>query len=170
MGEDLDLPGRAAIRTPMQWSPDPGGGFTTADPDAALVAPLSATGRYGYRRVNVRDQQRDPSSLLRWFGQLIRCLRECPEIGVGTCTVLDRPDVPTVLVHRFDAPEGSILLLHNLSDEPVSVDVGRLDGVAGRPWDVFGDADYPRPTITLRRLPLNGYGYRWIRLRESRAD
>jgi hypothetical protein len=31
-------------------------------------------GRYGARTVNVRAQQRDPGSLLRWFEQLIRTL------------------------------------------------------------------------------------------------
>src|SRR5213078_296260 len=30
MGEDLSLPGRQAIRTPMQWSPSKGGGFSDA--------------------------------------------------------------------------------------------------------------------------------------------
>src|SRR3712207_975005 len=33
MGEDLSLPGRYAIRTPMQWSLMPNAGFSTADPD-----------------------------------------------------------------------------------------------------------------------------------------
>ena len=68
--------------------------------------------------MNVRAQQRDPDSLLRWFEQLIHTLRECPEIGIGECTVLDLPLPRSVLAHRFDAPEGSILLLHNLSTRP----------------------------------------------------
>ena len=32
MGEDLDAPGRMAVRSPMQWSPGPTGGFSTAAP------------------------------------------------------------------------------------------------------------------------------------------
>jgi hypothetical protein len=40
------------------------------------------------RKVNVR-QQRDPHSLLSGLGAMIAGLRECPEIGVGVCTVLD---------------------------------------------------------------------------------
>jgi len=124
------------------------------------------TGRYGARAVNVRGQQRDPDSLLRWFEQLIGVVRECPEIGVGTWSVLDLPAAPSVLVHRFDAPEGSILLLHNLADEPVTVDVGRQPGV-DRPWEMFADGPYPRPTAALRNLQLGGWGYRWIRLRRG---
>jgi maltose alpha-D-glucosyltransferase/alpha-amylase len=169
IGENLDLPSRAALRTPMQWSDEAHAGFAPAGA-ASLVVPVEKTGPGGFRRTNVRAQQRDPSSLLRWFEQLISTLRECPEIGVGTCSVLDVGDAPSVLVHRFDAPEGSILLLHNLSDRPATVTVGPRDGIDQRPWEVFADADYPRPAKTLRALPINGHGYRWIRLRKSAAD
>ncbi|HEX6921236.1 MAG TPA: alpha-amylase family protein, partial [Actinomycetes bacterium] len=113
MGEDLSLPGRDAIRTPMQWESDRSGGFSTAPPER-LVRPVTARGTYGVRRVNVHDQERDPASLLTWFERMIRTLRECPEVGVGTCTVIDVPMPRAVLAHRFDAPEGSMLFLHNL--------------------------------------------------------
>ena len=32
MGENLDIEGRLAVRTPMQWTGEPDGGFSTADP------------------------------------------------------------------------------------------------------------------------------------------
>ena len=52
---------------------------------------------------------------------------EGPEIGTGsTCSIVDVPRA--VLAHRFDAPSGSILLLHNLGAEPVTVDIGRQAG------------------------------------------
>ena len=38
MGEDLSLPGRDAIRTPMQWSLLPNAGFSTAAAGAARSA------------------------------------------------------------------------------------------------------------------------------------
>ena len=166
MGERLDLDGREAIRTPMQWDDGPNAGFS--DATGELVRPLVVRGPYAYRTVNVRAQQRDPDSLLRWFGQLIATLRECPEIGTGTITVLDLPVPPSVLVHRFDAPEGSILLLHNLADRAVTIDIGSLDGVEGRPWEMLADGPYPRPAEDLTGLQLNGWGYRWIRLRRGR--
>lgn len=175
MGENLALPERDALRTPMQWEPGKHGGFSTAAPDD-MVRPVTTAGTYGTGRVNVVDQQRDHQSLLRWFEQLIRVVRECPEIGVGTCEVVDVELPRHVLAHRFEAPEGSILLLHNFADKAVTVDIGRLDdsgrlddtGSAAkrgdRPREVFADGPYPAPGRRLTGLELNGYGYRWIRL------
>ncbi len=167
MGEDLSLPGRDAIRTPMQWDDGPGGGFSDA-PEAELITAVPQTGKFGSRRVNVRALQRDPDSLLRWFEQLIRTVRECPEIGVGDWSALNLPTSPSVLVHRFDAPEGSILLLHNLADVPTTVDIGPQEGI-GRPWEMFADGPYERPNAKLKGLELHGWGYRWIRLRRNSA-
>ena len=163
MGENLALPDRNGLRTPMQWEPGKRGGFSTAEPED-MVRPLTSTGTYGSGRVNVVDQQRDHQSLLRWFEQLIRVVRECPEIGVGTCEVVDVELPRHVVAHRFDAPEGAILLLHNLADTAVTVDVGPLDGMSDRPREVFSDRPYPPPGRRLGGLQLDGYGYRWIRL------
>ena len=38
MGEHLGLDGRMAVRTPMQWAPGPGAGFSAAP--GRLVRPL----------------------------------------------------------------------------------------------------------------------------------
>ncbi|PZS36889.1 MAG: trehalose synthase [Pseudonocardiales bacterium] len=162
MGENLRLPGREAIRTPMQWDDSRGAGFSTAPP-ADLIRPMPNRGAFTAKRVNVRQQRRDRDSLLRWFEQLIRVLRECSEIGVGTHSVVDVPLPRSVLVHRFDAPEGSILLLHNLADRVVTVDLSDVD-TGPSAYEVFADSEYgpldKRPT----GLRLNGWGYRWIRL------
>jgi maltose alpha-D-glucosyltransferase/alpha-amylase len=165
MGENLALDGRNAIRTPMQWDGDRGAGFSTADP-GDLVTPIPTRGTFSARRVNVRDQSRNAGSLLRWFEQLIRVLRECPEIGVGTPSVLDRPLPRAVLAHRFDAPEGSILLLHNLADRAVTIDLDGLDA-SDQTYEVFADAEYEPVGRRLTGLPLNGWGYRWLRLRRG---
>ena len=169
MGEDLSLKGRDAIRTPMQWDDGPSAGFSTAAPQE-LVRPVPTRSQYGPRRVNVQAQQRDRDSLLSWFERLIRTLRECPEVGVGLCSVVDVALPRPVLAHRFDAPEGSMLFLHNLADQPVTVDIGKLDGMAGRPVEVFADTTYEPPGARLTDLRLNGWGYRWIRLRRSNRD
>jgi maltose alpha-D-glucosyltransferase/alpha-amylase len=160
MGDDLSLPGRNAIRTPMQWSPKPNGGFSAA---SDLVRPVVSSGEYGYEEVNVTAQRHDESSLLGWFERMIRTLRESPEVGAGTCAHVDRKLPSGVLAHRADGSTGTMLFLHNLGPDDVRVDLGDLYGEADDPNQVFGDRDYA-PVGRLDALDLAGYGYRWIRL------
>jgi len=160
MGDDLSLPQRDSIRTPMQWADAPQGGFTTAD---GAVRPVIAKGDFGYPAVNVRDQERDPESLLSWFERVLRVLRECPEFGTGDYTVLDTRD-ERVLGLRYDAPSGSVLAVVNLSEEDCTVDLASQPGVTdGYPVDALADRDYP-PAGDLTAVEVAGSGYRWLRL------
>ncbi|MFF0822130.1 alpha-amylase family protein [Micromonospora haikouensis] len=162
MGEDLSLPGREAIRTPMQWSFKPNAGFSTADPEK-LVRPVIDSGDYSYEKVNVTAQRGDPRSLLSWFERMIRTLREAPEIGSGSTTHIDVPMPAGVLAHRADGPTGTMVFLHNLGTDDVEVDLGMLAAEADLPLDVLADRNYGE-VGKLDSLKLAGYGYRWIRL------
>ena len=132
MGDDLSLPDRESIRTPMQWSPLPNAGLSAAAADR-LVQPVVADGEFGYEKVNVRAQRNDPDSLLSWFERMMRTLRECPEINTGTCTHVNVPTPPGLLVHRADDTTGTMLFLHNLGEHDATVDVSSLDDMAIRP-------------------------------------
>jgi trehalose synthase len=164
MGENLAIEGRFAVRTPMQWTPEAGAGFSTADP-STFVAPLTE-GEYGPERVNVRDQQRDPDSLLSWIRLLVECYRACPELAWGTYTVLDPgPDARPVLVHRCDADGQSVLALHNFADEKVEAGplLPELAGV--ELTNVLDPSAGPLLVDEDGRLsvPLDAYGCRWLR-------
>ena len=63
-----------------------------------------------------------------------------------------------MLAHRFDAPAGSILLLHNLADTTVTVDIGPLPGMEGTPYDLFVDGPYAAPTKKLTGLDAERLG------------
>ncbi|BAL92468.1 putative glycosyl hydrolase [Actinoplanes missouriensis 431] len=165
MGDDLSLKGRDAIRTPMQWSMLPSGGFTSADP-SKLGRPVISGGEFGFEKVNVTVQRQDPRSLLSWFERMIRTLKEAPEIGRGTCTHVDVPAPRGVLVHRADAATGTMVFVHNLGTEPAVVDLGSLAEEAELPNDVLADQEYPEPG-KLDEIRVEGHGYRWIRLRRT---
>jgi maltose alpha-D-glucosyltransferase/alpha-amylase len=167
MGEDLSLNGRDAIRTPMQWSDGPNGGFSSGD-EAALIRPMIDAGEYGYPRLNAMAQQQNPGSLLSWFERMIRTLRQCPEVGLGDCTVVDAPIPRHVIAHQATQPgRGSMVFVHNLADVEVTVDLSQLSEEADQAYEVLADRGYQPVDDSLSKLVVAGYGYRWVRLREN---
>jgi len=162
MGDDLSLPERNAIRTPMQWSPDANAGFSDADPDD-LCQPVISGGDFGYEKVNVVSQRRDATSLVSWTGRMLHTVRECPEFGAGQTHPVDS-GVPSVLALRHEGPTGVMLSIVNLADESCEVDLGPQPGQQGEPLEVFADGDYGPVDPELKKMKVNAYGYRWIRL------
>ena len=162
MGENLAADGRLAVRTPMQWTAGKNGGFSTARP-SRLPGPV-VEGGFSPEHVNVEAQRRDPDSLLAFITLLVRRYRECPELGWGDFEVLDQPH-PAVLAHRCTWDEASLVALHNLGPEPLTVPVelaGEQDGALLT--DLLCDGDTPLDAKGRAELPLEGYGFRWLRL------
>lgn len=163
MGDDLTLPERNAIRTPMQWNTAPNGGFSTAAEDD-LVRPVISRGEYAYERVNVAAQERDHTSLLDWMSRTLRTLRECPEFGTARPRVLDLGQ-RTVLALVYDAPSGAMLALNNVGTDAVTLDIGHLPEQGGSPLEVHADAPYAEVDADLSGVQLRPLGYRWLRIR-----
>jgi maltose alpha-D-glucosyltransferase/alpha-amylase len=166
MGEDLNLPERNAVRTPMQWSAEANGGFSEA-PHYKLIRSALKDGEYGYERVNVTAQSRDPSSLLNRLRHIISARRAAPEFGWGEFSLVSA-DNRHVMAHRCDWQDNSVLALHNLSDEQCEVAI-ELEGDAPKELtDVLSDGEYSALAPAARRVPLQAYGYRWLRLAGTR--
>jgi maltose alpha-D-glucosyltransferase/alpha-amylase len=161
MGDDLSLAERASVRTPMQWSDEKNGGFSTASREK-LFKPVISGGDYGYEKVNVALQQHDAHSLLNWMERLIRVRKECPEFGRGRLMTLESPK-PGILLHCCECHGSGVLAVHNLTDRPVPVcldlDVLQCEYLT----DLLGDNRYERIEHP-RELEIKGYGYRWFRL------
>ncbi|MET9925163.1 MULTISPECIES: alpha-amylase family protein [unclassified Streptomyces] len=168
MGENLAAEGRQAVRTPMQWTPDKAGGFSSADADA-LPNPV-VEGAYGPKRVNVRDQTHDADSLLVRMRTLIERYREAPELAWGSYEVLDADD-PGVLAHISSLPEGAVLALHNFSDRAVAATT-TVPGLRGGRLltDVFTGDTVKSAAGGLVRTELEPYGYRWLRVNTALDD
>jgi maltose alpha-D-glucosyltransferase/alpha-amylase len=118
---------------------------------------------WGYQRVNVAAQQRDPGSLFSWTARLIRMRKECPEIGWGRWTLLATGS-PHVLALRYDWRGSSVVTLHNFAAQPQAV---RLrPGVEGgeRLLDLIDDAESRARPSGAHHLALPALGYRWFRV------
>ena len=161
MGDNLDLPERNCARTPMQWSGEPNGGFTKSKKPNK---PVIDEGPYGFERINAAAQRRHPESMLNWTERIIRMRKEVPEIGWGDFEVLKVRD-PAVLVMRYDWRNNSVVVMHNLHEEPreISVDVG-LGEQGQRLVNLLGEEHSEADESGKHRVVLEGYGYRWYRV------
>jgi glycosidase len=105
-----DVPTRDGCRTPMQWAPGDGAGFTTAgvEPWLPFTPDLDAH--------NVAAQLSDQRSLLQLYRQLLRLRRSEPALHLGGFTARD--DAPDgVLAYHRRAGDADFLVLLNLMDD-----------------------------------------------------
>jgi trehalose synthase len=161
LGENLELPGRLAVRTPMHWSDGDNAGFSSA-PEDDLVAPLTRDGPDGFERVNVASQRHDPDSLLNWMERMIRLRKECHEIGWGIPKRLSTGEA-CVFVHRFDWEGSALLFAHNLAFEHKTIDLAEGISDAAQLGDLL-TGERIQPTGGKLRLELDASGYRWFQV------
>jgi maltose alpha-D-glucosyltransferase / alpha-amylase len=160
MGDDLDLEGRTAVRTIMQWEESPHAGFTLPT-TSTLCKPLISGGDYSYKHINVQTQLSDPGSLLNWMVRLINARKQCPEIGLGSWKVVPVSDSRAFAI-CYAYEYRTLVVVHNLSEKPLEVTLD-LGFVIDNGVDLFCDQNYDNVRGT-NRVQLGGYGYRWMRI------
>jgi maltose alpha-D-glucosyltransferase/alpha-amylase len=109
MGENLGLPDRVGVRTPMQWDEGALAGFTTGQPVTDFVR-----GDRSPRDVNVAAQLADRSSLLHAIRHMIAVRKQNPVFGRGQLRWLDIGN-PSVAAYLRRQAESSVLVLNNLT-------------------------------------------------------
>jgi maltose alpha-D-glucosyltransferase / alpha-amylase len=190
MGDNIWLGDRDGVRTPMQWTPDRNGGFSSCDPQRLYLPPVMDP-IYGYQALNVEAQQRIPQSLLHWTRRMIEIRKRHPVFGLGAYEELASSN-PSVLafVREYDAaglmaaqrllgeqgvawehdPSDQILCVNNLSrfPQPVELDLRRFMGVT--PVECMGGVTFPRIGELPYLLTLPGHGFYWFQLSAVREE
>jgi maltose alpha-D-glucosyltransferase/alpha-amylase len=172
MGDDLRLKERQCARTPMQWSTEPHGGFTSAEKP---VLPVIDDEVYGFEKRNAADERRDPQSLLNWMERIIRMRKECPEIGWGDWQILPTRS-PHVLAIRYDWRDNAFVAVHNLDAKPQKIRIQIKNRERTSLVNLLAHENSAGDDDGVHHLGIEGFGYRWYRvggldyiLRRSRA-
>jgi glycosidase len=113
-GEELGMIGKKPdedIRTPMQWTPEKHGGFTTGTP---WRLPYS-----DYDKKNVETQSADPDSILSLYKQLIALRNQHAALRVGDYVEVQTGNSEVFAMLRVSQEE-AVLIIVNLGKDAVS--------------------------------------------------
>ena len=143
---------RDNARTPMQWSDDPNGGFTTGEPWLAVNP--------NYPEVNVEDALADPNSVWHYYRRLCD-LRDEHDVLVYGDYDLVAPEHPQIYSYlRRLGDERALVVLNFFDDEPRfdlpgSIEYGEADLLLAN-----YDVDRPAPPDEFELRPYEARVYR----------
>ena len=162
MGDNIYLGDRDGVRTPMQWSPDRNGGFSTAD-FAQLYLPPLMDPVYGYQAVNVEAGMRNPSSFLHWMKRMLEVRKQHEVFGIGSFEVVGL-DNPSVLAYVRTYGSDIVLCVCNLSklSQPAELPLQKWEGAL--PIELLGRVPFPRIGELPYFITLPPYGFYWFEL------
>ena len=166
MAENLAIPGRMSVRSPMQWSREPTAASRTAPPERLLPPGGRGTALGPGGRQRRRPAAARSGSLLAWMERLARRRRAAPEIAFGDWSALPVPEAP-VLALRYDWDAHTVVTLHNLAAKPCAATL-RLQPAMGVAWARLADL-FGRDVLAVGggdgavTIELEAYGHRWFR-------
>jgi glycosidase len=133
-GEEIGMVGAKpdeTIRTPMQWTAAPNGGFTTGTPWEPLQA--------DWKTKNVAAQDSSRQSLLNHYRRLIQLRNANPALNRGLLTLLDTQDTTGTIVTWIRSwGDEAFLMVVNFGSRESEAYMAKL------PWQLLPHArDYP---------------------------
>ena len=155
MGDNIWLPDRDSVRTPMQWTPDRNAGFSTADPGKLYLPPIQSLVHH-YQAVNVESQLVQPSSLLHWTRGMLEIRKQHPVLGSGAFEILPTDNEAVLAYLRYDEDE-TVLCVMNMANTPRAATINLPERYGNwRTTDVFGGAGFPNITENATYLATLG--------------
>jgi maltose alpha-D-glucosyltransferase/alpha-amylase len=154
MGDNISLPDRNGVRTPMQWDESPTAGFSSVRPFAPFLA-----GEFAPAVLNVARQMADPDSLFFAMQRMLSIRKQHRAFGRGSLRWLDvqNPAAAAYLRHTL---EERLIILNNLSGQHQRIHLPA--DVRGAAHDLLTDRTAPLPT----HLILQPYQTLWLSLED----
>jgi len=170
MGDNIWLDDRHGVRTPMQWSAEPNGGFSTAE---KIYSPIIDDPEFGFQKVNVNSATADPSSIYHVVRIMMIRRRRHLAFGHGTFVWVPSTSVAIVSFLRCYGID-RMLCVHNLSKEVTRAKLtlpsseyakDASDDSQHEIQDIFTDAPFYVKNGEVE-LELEPYQYVWLNLGE----
>ncbi len=161
MGDNVQLPDRNGVRTPMQWDDSPNGGFSSAN---NTYSPVIDDDMYGSQTVNVAAQENDPGSFLSATRFLIQLRQNHPELQRGELEILDNRD-PQIFGYWRRLGEGKTLCLYNFSAETHSISLN-LAEKSGQLVDLLHEGKTYQITPIPVVITLRPFSSHWLYVKQ----
>jgi maltose alpha-D-glucosyltransferase/alpha-amylase len=131
MGDNIWLPDRNGVRTPMQWNDEAYAGFSNP-PIQTLYSPVIDDEIYGPQEVNVELQREDPSSMWNAIRHMIAKRKEHMAFGWGEFEWMDL-GTDTVAAYQRSYNGEKILVVQNLdqSAHEITISDDAVDIITG---------------------------------------
>jgi maltose alpha-D-glucosyltransferase/alpha-amylase len=164
MGDDIWRADRNGVRTPMQWDSSHNAGFSGA---GALYEAVLDDDIYGYRRINVAQEQADPNSLWHAIRHMLIVRKQWRAFGRGTFEFA-LPDNEAILsywrVYGDSEPNERFLVVANLTGDPQPATLDLSEQEGARPVDALTGQAWPQVNRAAYAFELAPYACHWLRL------
>ncbi len=165
MGDNIWLPDRNGLRTPMQWDAGPNAGFSRATAEK-LYAPLVSSQEFGSHRVNVAAQRTDPNSLWRHIRSMILLHKENPVFGLGEFRWQDAGN-DAVAAYWRTLSDRSLLIINNLSPDSQNIRLRIPEWCASEPVDLLSGQKMGKFDGEFLVLRLQPFQFLWLNVEKD---
>lgn len=122
--ENVHINGRDNARTPIQWSDQKNGGFTSAEPWIKLNP--------NYPQINVLSQEHEADSILNFYRRMIQVRKDNPSLVYADFEDLDPSSEQIYSFKRWDESSIYLVVLNFSSDKIIyNLDCAGYDKVIG---------------------------------------
>jgi maltose alpha-D-glucosyltransferase/alpha-amylase len=163
MGDNIYLPDRFGVRTPMQWDDNRNAGFSDAKPSQLYFPVIDDPGPYHYQSVNVEAAQENQTSFYNWLVNLIEHRERFKAFGRGDITFL-HPNNRKIFTYLRRYQDEVVLVVANLarSPQPVELDLSEYRGY--EVVEMTGNVPFPPVADAPYLLSMSPYAFFWFYL------
>jgi maltose alpha-D-glucosyltransferase/alpha-amylase len=163
MGDNVYLPDRFGVRTPMQWDDNRNAGFSDAKPSQLYFPVIDDPGQYHYQSVNVMAAMENKSSFYWWLVNLITHRERFKAFGRGNIKFL-HPNNKKIFTYVREYEGETVLVVANLSKAPQPVELDLRQWAGSIPVEITGLTPFPKVTEAPYQLSVGPYGFFWFHL------
>ncbi len=161
MGDNIWLPDRNGVRTPMQWSDDVNAGFSEA-PVQTIYTPVIDDEAFGPQRINVDAQRNTTDGLWHTLRRMIATRRQHRAFGWGNFSWIDcQNNSVAIYTRRFR--HDKLVIVNNLSETNQHVTVPVKSGTYTSASELLTGDFFSIPDGQLN-LDVGPYQYLWLKL------